>query len=209
MISSLGTPDWNSWLGCSSLFVECSMDRRVIWRNILNSQYRHGLIDAATVADVESALGEAQSFNVMALTQLIADYPAYFVKELAEDYFAMPSESYLPFLFLRQQNMLRAAEGDDHQGPNAAKNQEQETEDGPLPLSYFSIVTDPTQDRLSIKWPSRFGDHFLPAISAIIAQVRIEKRNPTFADYVVSESSHKHDVSRVTSWGSGSSRRIF
>ncbi|KAI0685647.1 hypothetical protein BC835DRAFT_1421040 [Cytidiella melzeri] len=125
-----------------------------------------GLIDAATVADVESALGEAQSFNVMALTHLIADYPAYFVKERAEDYFAMPTE------------------GDDHQGPNAAKNQEQETEDGPLPLSYFSIVTDPTQDRLSIKWPSRFGDHFLPAISAIIAQLRIEKRNPTFADYV-------------------------
>jgi hypothetical protein len=69
---------------------------------------------------------------------------------------------------------------------SGAESPESSFDRSSLPASYFtfSIVDHP--DRLVVHWPEEFGPDFLQAVTKITKAFRVEKRDPSFVDFIVS-----------------------
>ena len=57
---------------------------------------------------------------------------------------------------------------------------------GPLPPSHFSFRIHNHPERLIIHWPAEWGSNFLKASVKAAHVLRVERRDPSFSDYIVS-----------------------
>ncbi|KAF8994065.1 hypothetical protein BDQ17DRAFT_1431325 [Cyathus striatus] len=134
------------------------------------------LLAAKTVKDAVIALDEISNFHNAALDTLGGRVYTPLCATSPPSEAATPLKSFAGSVDLNQADQLLASQ----LSPVTLKA----TPKVQLPASYFTFRVARHPDRLIINWPTEFGQDFLKATVKVASQLRKEKRDPSFIDFI-------------------------